>query len=124
MSDETNKLDAPYDDVSQAGNWKEAFDALTRVHQQFSLKYGTLIDLLDEISRELEEGDHADVIVRRIELIMAKRATCECVQCCDGEHAGSCKECAGWGDRSTEEITGICNSCNGTGICPRCNGVN
>lgn len=47
---------------------------------------------------------------------------CDCVRCCGGEHPGECEACAGWGDRSTEEITGICESCDGTGVCPKCGG--
>lgn len=48
---------------------------------------------------------------------------CECVQCCDGEHAGECAECAGWGDRCTEELSGECEHCGGSGICPMCHGA-
>lgn len=44
---------------------------------------------------------------------------CECIQCCDGEHAGFCKECAGWGSND-EEIQ--CSRCEGTGTCPICDG--
>lgn len=45
---------------------------------------------------------------------------CECVQCCEGEHAGCCAECAGWGDVDGEE----CTHCAGSGICPVCDGAN
>jgi hypothetical protein len=44
---------------------------------------------------------------------------CECVQCCEGEHAGYCAECAGWGDVDGEE----CMHCACSGICPVCNGA-
>lgn len=46
-------------------------------------------------------------------------APCECVSCCDGEHAGFCMECAGWGSNNEESI---CSHCEGTGTCPVCNG--
>jgi hypothetical protein len=48
------------------------------------------------------------------------RGDCECVSCCDGEHPGSCKDCAGWGELSDDESD--CEHCEGTGICPVCNG--
>ncbi len=44
---------------------------------------------------------------------------CECVACCDGEHAGCCMECAGWGSNNDEEV---CSHCAGTGTCPVCDG--
>ena len=44
--------------------------------------------------------------------------TCECVQCCDGEHPGKCKECAGWGEEDGEP----CAYCDGDGVCPVCDG--
>lgn len=44
---------------------------------------------------------------------------CECVLCCDGEHAGDCRDCAGWG-----ESDGVfCEKCNGEGTCPVCAGT-
>lgn len=57
-----------------------------------------------------------------------KAEPCECVQCCDGEHSGRCKECAGWGDRIDDavpdgDITRDCEYCNGTGTCPVCEGA-
>lgn len=45
---------------------------------------------------------------------------CECVLCCDGEHAGSCKECAGWGSNNEEDS---CSYCAGTGDCPVCHAM-
>ena len=53
---------------------------------------------------------------------------CECVQCCDGEHAGSCMECAGWGDRIDDEVpedqhSRDCDYCGRTGVCPVCRGA-
>lgn len=51
---------------------------------------------------------------------------CECVVCCDGEHPGYCRNCAGWG-----EVDGKpCDYCAGdldisgrpSGICPKCRG--
>lgn len=48
---------------------------------------------------------------------------CECVQCCDGEHPGCCKECAGWGDRlDGPGLDMRCVYCDGTGVCPKCDG--
>ncbi len=45
---------------------------------------------------------------------------CECVQCCDGDHAGSCIGCGGWG-----HVDGVpCEACDGTGVCPVCGGAN
>jgi hypothetical protein len=49
---------------------------------------------------------------------------CECVICCDGEHAGECKHCAGWGDRLTGSGIKTCNHCGGSGICQICHGAN
>lgn len=46
-------------------------------------------------------------------------SVCECVECCDGEHAGFCAGCAGWG----EEEGNQCEKCEGTGVCPKCNGA-
>lgn len=46
-------------------------------------------------------------------------AVCECIDCCDGEHPGSCKECAGWASNNKEEV---CSHCEGEGSCPICNG--
>lgn len=48
------------------------------------------------------------------------RGQCECVECCNGEHAGQCKECAGWGYGETDDE--LCEHCNGEGTCPRCDG--
>ncbi len=45
---------------------------------------------------------------------------CECVECCDGEHAGFCKDCAGWGSNDEEET---CSRCHGDGICSMCDGL-
>ena len=46
---------------------------------------------------------------------------CDCIKnCCEGEHAGYCYECAGWGDSCDAE--GVCGNCNGSGICPKCDG--
>lgn len=47
---------------------------------------------------------------------------CECTSCCDGEHAGRCRECAGWGDRIGEDGIVTCEYCDGTGDCPKCLG--
>ncbi len=44
---------------------------------------------------------------------------CECVVCCDGEHAGYCRDCAGWGERGGIE----CEKCHGDGVCTVCNGL-
>jgi hypothetical protein len=51
---------------------------------------------------------------------------CECVTCCNGEHAGFCRECAGWRDRidDSEEGFSMCEYCDGEGICPKCQGAN
>ena len=44
---------------------------------------------------------------------------CECEVCCDGDHPGECKECAGWG-----EVAGTpCDHCDGEGLCPVCRGA-
>lgn len=52
--------------------------------------------------------------------------TCECVECCDGEHAGCCMECAGSGEvfgepcqycLDNELLLGISR-----GTCPICEG--
>lgn len=43
---------------------------------------------------------------------------CECQLCCDGEHPGDCRECAGWGSCDGEH----CQHCDGIGDCPECNG--
>lgn len=43
---------------------------------------------------------------------------CECLKCCDGEHVGSCRECAGWGESDCEP----CEYCDRTGVCPKCHG--
>lgn len=50
---------------------------------------------------------------------------CECEMCCNGEHPGKCKECAG-----CCEIDGrpckYCYDpmhCGSTGVCPKCNGA-
>lgn len=50
---------------------------------------------------------------------------CECEKCCDGEHAGECAECAGWGSLYNEssERYEACERCDGTGTCPVCNGA-
>ena len=45
---------------------------------------------------------------------------CECVICCDGEHAGCCVNCAGWASVEGEE----CDYCACTGTCPVCEGAN
>lgn len=47
---------------------------------------------------------------------------CACEICCNGEHLGSCRECAGWGDRIEDEGIIPCAWCDGTGVCPECNG--
>lgn len=44
---------------------------------------------------------------------------CECVECCEGEHAGDCRECAGWGSVGSKP----CEYCSSTGICPICKGA-
>lgn len=44
---------------------------------------------------------------------------CECIECCDGEHAGDCMECAGWGENDDETE---CSHCGGSGACPACHG--
>lgn len=44
---------------------------------------------------------------------------CECEECCDGEHPGECRECAGWGECGGEP----CAHCNHTGDCPKCHGA-
>jgi hypothetical protein len=43
---------------------------------------------------------------------------CECWSCCDGEHAGCCRECAGWCATDGED----CKHCEATGNCPKCDG--
>jgi hypothetical protein len=45
---------------------------------------------------------------------------CECVSCCNGDHPGWCRECAGWGDVGGEP----CDHCAGSGDCPVCMGGN
>lgn len=50
---------------------------------------------------------------------MSTTPRCECVLCCDGEHPGECKECAGWGEAGGEP----CDYCNETGVCPECAGA-
>lgn len=52
---------------------------------------------------------------------MKVETRCECEICCDGEHAGCCQECAGWGDNHEEP--GSCLYCSGTGTCPVCDGA-
>jgi len=44
---------------------------------------------------------------------------CECLECCAGEHVGSCRECAGWGESDCKP----CECCGGTGVCPKCHGA-
>lgn len=51
-----------------------------------------------------------------------KLVPCECVTCCDGEHAGDCRECAGWGHRISDDGIVSCDYCYGSGVCPKCNG--
>lgn len=43
----------------------------------------------------------------------------ECVECCAGEHAGECENCAGWGDVDGEK----CEKCDGDGLCSVCGGA-
>ena len=45
--------------------------------------------------------------------------TCECVTCCNGDHPGACRNCAGWGSHNEENP---CSHCNGSGTCPVCAG--
>ena len=45
---------------------------------------------------------------------------CECTSCCDGEHAGECMECAGWGETEGQR----CEHCDGQGLCHVCHGRN
>ncbi len=55
-------------------------------------------------------------------------ADCECFVCCEGEHVGRCRECAGWGDycdtqdREHCSPDGVCTYCYGSGDCPKCVG--
>lgn len=51
------------------------------------------------------------------------RETCECVECCNGEHPGFCRECVGWGDWITDDGIVDCDYCFGTGTCPKCDGA-
>lgn len=48
---------------------------------------------------------------------------CECVTCCDGDHAGECKACVGWGD-VPGEYWSTCPKCEGSGLCQVCRGAN
>lgn len=49
---------------------------------------------------------------------------CECVECCDGEHPGCCRDCAGWGDQlGGAGLDYPCEHCDGTGVCPECGGA-
>mgnify|MGYP001296101560 CR=1 FL=1 len=50
---------------------------------------------------------------------MSEPTTCECLLCCDGDHPGRCRECAGWGERDGEH----CERCDGGGLCPVCDGA-
>lgn len=47
-------------------------------------------------------------------------ASCECNTCCNGEHPGACRECAGWGSNNEENP---CSYCLGDGTCPVCAGT-
>lgn len=51
-------------------------------------------------------------------VVAAEQPRCECVICCDGEHAGCCVDCAGCGDFDGAH----CERCDGTGTCQVCGG--
>lgn len=48
---------------------------------------------------------------------------CECVTCCDGEHAGRCKRCAGWGEIDGKRCTYCDKDIGWPGVCPVCDGA-
>lgn len=55
---------------------------------------------------------------------MTERERCECETCCNGEHAGYCKNCAGWGEYTHEDgVSRRCEVCDGDGVCIKCGGV-
>lgn len=76
------------------------------------------------MARFYEKEIREQLRVVDIELMLSfkkpEKVVCECISnCCEGEHAGYCFECAGWGEVDCEP----CDYCNGSGICPKCGGA-
>lgn len=45
-----------------------------------------------------KEGPMTDEEIAELERLEKAATPCECAECCEGEHTGQCKECAGWAE--------------------------